>query len=130
VHELALADHLLRHVLHCAGTGGLTRVLRIELSVGRAQQVVAEALRTAFTVLSEDTIAAGAELVLVEEPLSARCEACGESFSPAIDDFTCPGCGRAAARLVGGTDVVLTSIEGEGEVDAECACEPRKETVQ
>jgi len=118
VHELSLAAAVIDHALDSARGAGLDRVRRVEVSVGAGRLVVPEALRTAFEVLSENTLVAGADLVVREEPLRAICEACGDEYTPCIEDYTCPGCGRAAARIVGGRDVVLTSLSGECDSDA------------
>jgi hydrogenase nickel incorporation protein HypA/HybF len=97
-------------VLDAAGGCGGRRVERVELAVGEMRLVVPEALEMAWQVVSEGTIAAGAELAVVEMPMEARCRRCGRRFAPRIDNYLCPGCGLADVDILAGDDIILKSI--------------------
>lgn len=110
MHEMSIADSVLSSVLAAAEGCGARRVERVELDVGQMRLVVPEALQMAWEVISEDTIAAGSELVVVEVPMQARCRECGRKFAPRIDDYLCPGCGQADVDILGGDDIILKSV--------------------
>ena len=117
VHEMAIATGLLRQVLAAAEAHDVECVEEVHVTCGVLRLVVPEALRAAFEVLSEGTVAAGARLEVTVEPAKARCRRCGEVFGVGVSRFTCPGCGQADVDIVDGDDIVLTSIvcrEGQG----------------
>lgn len=113
MHEMAIALALVEQLQRVAAEQRAVRIVRVELECGVMQQVVPEALRLAFAACSADTCAAGAELVVREEPLAAVCRACGQRYRPALDDYTCPGCRSAEAELVAGRDILLRAVECE-----------------
>lgn len=110
MHEMAIATGLLRQVLAAAEAHDVERVEEVHVTCGVLRLVVPEALRAAFEVLSEGTAAAGAKLEVTAEPAKARCRKCGEFFEAGIRQFACPACGQADVDIVGGDDIVLTSI--------------------
>jgi hydrogenase nickel incorporation protein HypA/HybF len=118
MHEMSIADGVLRAVLAAANEHGATRVERVELDVGQMRLVVPEALQMAWQVISDGTIAAGSELVADEVPMQARCRECGRQFAPRIDDYLCPGCGQADVDIIAGDDIILKSVVCEGNDDA------------
>jgi hydrogenase nickel incorporation protein HypA/HybF len=72
-----------------------------------------EALRFAFSMLAPDSPAAGAELVVEEEPACCRCRECGGS-SEVRDPFApCPRCGGMEVTIEGGRELLLSSLEVE-----------------
>ncbi len=113
MHELAIASALLDQVLEAARKASLRRVIAVEVRCGEARQVVPEALQLAFEAVSASTLAAGAALSIVEVALEARCRHCHRSFRARIDNYVCPGCGRADAELVAGDDIILQSLTGD-----------------
>ena len=128
MHEMSIADGVLRAVLDAAGGCGGRRVERVELTIGQMRLVVPEALEMAWQVISEGTIAAGAELAVVEMPMEARCRRCGWEFAPQIDNYLCPGCGLADVEILAGDDIILKSVvcdveqpSGDGKPNADNA---------
>jgi len=113
MHEMVIAEGLLRQALQSAGEHEVTRISRIEVVTGVLRLVVPEALRMAFEVLSQGTVAEGAELAITEAPPVARCRGCGREFGCEIGDFACPGCGAADVEFVAGNDIVLQSMTCE-----------------
>lgn len=110
MHEFTLATALVDQLLRIAAEHHATGVTSVEVRCGVLQQVEPESLRFAFEALVRETVAHGAELRIVPEPVAARCRACGREFAPGIDDYACPSCGRADAEVTAGRDVVLQSV--------------------
>lgn len=113
MHEFAIAGDIVRQVVEVAGQNALRPVTEVEVRCGAARQVVPDALVQAFEALAADTPAAGATLRVVEEPLRLRCRPCDHEFGATIEDYRCPRCGQADVRLVGGNDIILSSVTGE-----------------
>jgi len=111
MHEMSIAVGLIEGVLHAAEEAGAEQVESVELEVGLFQQVVPEAMRTAWEAVSENTPAQGAELRLTEVPAVARCRTCGARFEPNVEySFACPKCDQADVEIVAGRDIVLKSV--------------------
>jgi hydrogenase nickel incorporation protein HypA/HybF len=102
--EIAL-EHAARH--------GAGRIHRIALRVGDFSGVVPEALEFALDVVSDGTIAEGAQLEIVRVPLICVCTSCGSEFQPldGFFDFDCPQCHSMSARVRQGRELELDHLE-------------------
>src|SRR5437016_13145603 len=74
MHELGIAQEVVE--IACAQAHG-AQVKRIVLQIGKLSAVLPEAVRFCFDLCTEGTIAAGAELEIVEPAGVARCRMCG-----------------------------------------------------
>lgn len=113
MHEMPIASAIVEQAVQAAAPYGATHIRRIEVEIGRMRQIVPEALQVAFAVVGEDTIAQGAELVIVEINMLAECQECGRRFVPDISFYVCPACGQANVRMLAGNDMILKSLECE-----------------
>ncbi|MFH1843395.1 MAG: hydrogenase maturation nickel metallochaperone HypA [bacterium] len=112
MHEMFLANALLQQVLEIAGQHDLETVEEIEVEIGEGQHVDPEALAIGFEALSQDSLAAAAELRLTPVSLQARCRECETLFAPELLSFSCPSCRQADAEIIAGRDVILKSLSG------------------
>ncbi len=110
MHEMSIAVDLLKNVLSAVAEHGGGRIEKIEVTTGAFRQVVPEMLCSAFEVIAEGTLAAGAELKVTQEAVRAQCRNCGRSFACEAWEFLCPGCGQADVEIVAGYDIILQSI--------------------
>lgn len=110
MHELSIAMEIVRQVTEIARQHQAERVEEVEVEVGVLRLVQEEALRMSLVAAGEGTPAENARLVMTEIPVAAECRACGRSFAPELDDFTCPSCGQANARITAGNDIILKSL--------------------
>jgi hydrogenase nickel incorporation protein HypA/HybF len=117
MHEMSIAEHLIRSVEESARANAACRVIRVELEIGEMRLVVHDALRLAFEAVAEGTVAEGAELEITEIPVRMRCRECGEEFRSEIGNFVCPACGAAAGDVIRGNDIILTSMVCDVEDD-------------
>jgi len=114
MHELALADDLIRTVKHQLDREGITeRVLGLRLLIGPFSCVNPDSLRFAFSLLSSGTAMSGAALEFEKQPLILSCRRCGKTIE--CDDFLeqCPHCGAGEVFFDGERAVRLDSIEVE-----------------
>ncbi len=114
MHELSVAQRIVEIAEEQASKSGLARVTAIRVRIGGLTTVVPEALNFCFAFATEDTLAAGAELVIEEVPAEARCNSCGRVF-PVTDAWflVCPSCSSSDTALLRGQELDLLSIEGE-----------------
>ena len=116
MHELAIAEGLLKTVIEKAGEAGAHTVNRIDLVIGENSGVVDDSVSFCFELLAQDTIAAGAELVFRRVPFQLRCRQCGREFALPVDTpWTCPGCGVWDAAVTAGNEFYIESIEVDDE---------------
>ncbi|MEO0073677.1 MAG: hydrogenase maturation nickel metallochaperone HypA [candidate division WOR-3 bacterium] len=109
MHELAVTRAMLDQVLDEAQRRSARRVLHISLVVGEAASVVPDCVRFYFDILSEGTIAQGAEISFQRTPIRIRCPKCGREAA-GIEDLC--GC-NAGGEVISGTEMVIESIDIE-----------------
>ncbi len=114
MHEMsivqALFDQIEREVDQSGHSG---RVLQIHLVIGRLSGVHVDAIRFAYELLSPDSIASQAQLVIDQPRAVLRCTDC--RLEQEIDELTviCPSCGGSHVTIEGGQQLLLQSIELE-----------------
>lgn len=89
------------------------RVVRVNLTVGKLSAIVVDSLRFCFEVASADTPVAGAELVVEEISVTARCNDCTRQWTIEEPAFSCPFCDSARISLLSGRELDIRSIEIE-----------------
>lgn len=111
MHELSLMEEVRRQALAAAAAEGAGRIEAITLRVGELAGVESEALRFAFPVVMQGTIAEGAQLELENEAAICVCEPCGRSFHANEGCCDCPRCGTISRRLLSGTALRLVALQ-------------------
>jgi len=115
MHEAAIATAIIDQAVAAAAQHDVARICRIEIELGAMQQVVPEALGSAFEAASKGNLAEGAELKLTTVKAVARCRVCDCRFEPRIEElsFLCPQCKHADVQIVAGNQITLKSLECE-----------------
>ena len=111
MHELGLMESAIEAALESAEESGATRILQVNLRVGKMSGVDPDAMRFAFEVVSADTIAAGATLNIEEIPALCECATCGLNYAPESHDYSCPADREHRTRIVSGTELEIRSME-------------------
>jgi hydrogenase nickel incorporation protein HypA/HybF len=111
MHEMALAEGVLRIVQDAAKREGFRRVRAVWLEIGRLSSVEPEAMRFCFDAVTRHSVADGACLEIVETPGAAWCTQC--SAPAAIDTVgdPCPSCGSYQLQVTGGTEMRVKELE-------------------
>ena len=113
MHEMALAEDVLRIVEDAARREGLRRVRAVWLEIGQLASVEPEAMRFCFDAVTRDSVAAGARLEIVATAGAAWCTECRASVALAALGDACPRCGGYRLRVTGGTQMRVTEMEVE-----------------
>ncbi len=110
MHELGLSEGVLAVALQAARG---QRVERVRVRVGRLQRVAPESMEMAWRLVSEQTVAAGSHLEMVEVPLQLRCRSCGRE-GQAEDLVLCPDCGSSDVEVRDGDRIEVAEVELAG----------------
>lgn len=112
MHEVALADGMLRIALETAQSHGGGRITRARLQLGALSGAEPEALSFAFEIAARGTPAEGCVLEILRAPARLRCVTCGgehegELLAP------CPVCQALGFEVLRGREMWLENIELE-----------------
>ena len=114
MHEMSIVQALLEQVqLEIEKSGLHGRVRSLHLAIGRLSGVHVEAIRFAFELLSPDSIARDAELVIEEPQALLSCQDCDRETPIEELSANCPTCGSDNVAFRGGQELILQSIELE-----------------
>ena len=113
MHELSLLEGMIQGLQQEARDRGFVRVHQIRLEVGRLSGVEVEALRFAFGPATEDTLAEGAELVIIELPGMGLCRVCGAEVEVDSRYEACPVCAEGFVDVTGGTELRIKDLDVE-----------------
>ena len=113
MHELSITQSILEIAQQRATEAGASRIARINLRLGEWSGFVDDSIQFFFDILSEGTLAEGAELSLQRVSVRFHCRSCGTDFSPPEYDWSCPQCGSLGGELVAGREFYVESIEVE-----------------
>jgi hydrogenase nickel incorporation protein HypA/HybF len=114
MHEMGMCEAIVEAALHRAH-GRPVRAIRVRIGGHPVDPAVIE---QGVRMAAAGTVAEGAAVELVPEPLAVRCGTCGEesAVTSAMALAACPRCGAVDVSSVGREDVVLESITVDQEV--------------
>ncbi|MEV7807119.1 hydrogenase maturation nickel metallochaperone HypA [Microbispora sp. NPDC088329] len=110
MHEFGIAEAVVDAVERRADG---RRVRRARVRAGALLRITPQALDQAFCLAATGTVAEGAALDLVIEPVRLVCRGCGHSAQCADPLAICGLCGGIDIDLEGGDSLVLESIQLE-----------------
>src|SRR5919202_68623 len=111
MHEVSLGEAILDAVERRAAC---RKVRRVKVRVGTLHRVVGPALDQGFALVSEGSVAEGAELEMVVVPVTVTCRTCGEHHHDDDMTFVCLACGSNEVDVEGGEELMLESLELDG----------------
>ena len=113
MHELSIAQSLLKIVQDERKKHGVSRITRVSIRIGTLSTIVPEALTFSFEIITERTIAEGAGLDIEVVPARGRCQNCDIEFEMDKSFFLCPECGGIATEIISGKELEITHIEAD-----------------
>ena len=111
MHEIGVMQSVLDAAVAEAGKRNATRIHSIRLRVGAFAGVVPDSLQFAFEALIEDTMAAGASLVIERTPARCYCAACEKEFEIQEYLLQCPTCREFHVTMRSGRELEMVSME-------------------
>jgi hydrogenase nickel incorporation protein HypA/HybF len=117
MHELSVAESLIKIISEEMAKHGLSKLLSVKVVHGQISAIVPEALETAFEILTINTPFAGAAFSMELKPMVVRCRQCGQEFSPTQEErmiMPCPGCATELGHeIISGRELYIDHIEAE-----------------
>ncbi|GAB4305688.1 MAG: hydrogenase maturation nickel metallochaperone HypA [Myxococcota bacterium] len=111
MHELSIAQGIVRIAMKYAELHKAERVARIDITIGALSGVESEALSFCFPFAAEGTVCEGAELGVTIEKGKGSCEKCGASVEVSDLMTVCPACGNWPLKVEGGNEMLIKSLE-------------------
>ena len=106
MHEMGIA----MQIVEIAGSA-IPPVAKVNVRVGKLTAVVPSSLTFCFNIATQGTPLAGAELVIEEVPVVARCKQCGHEWIITGPDFSCEKCRAGEVDILSGRELDIVSIE-------------------
>lgn len=111
MHEMSLAEGIVRIVEDTAQANAARAVRAVWLELGALSHVELDALRFSFDVVKRGTVAQAARLEVVTTPGRAWCMPCGVDIAlPRLGD-PCPRCGSHQLQVTQGDEMRVKEIE-------------------
>ena len=113
MHELGIAQEIIRIVHDEADRKNLPRITAVALRIGALAGVDPEALRFGFEASVMATSLERTQLLIEWLPVKGKCRACGREFT--VDDlvFFCPACQSADIELTQGEELFIDHLVTE-----------------
>ncbi|MFH1710240.1 MAG: hydrogenase maturation nickel metallochaperone HypA [bacterium] len=111
MHELGLAEDILRKIKDEARSRGLSKVSYAKIKVGETLVTDRPELEQLFSMISTGTVAEGVKLDIVISPLKAVCGSCKKEFNPKVMRFDCPSCGSGSIQISSGKELLIEGLK-------------------
>lgn len=126
MHELSMADAMVKTVLDVAEKNNATEILEVTIEVGQLTMLNPEQLKFLLDVLVEDTLLEGSKINIEEVPVEIDCKTCNYEGLPNMDGsdhylaiVKCPECGGRNLEITAGRECNVKTIKIEQEDDAD-----------
>jgi len=111
MHEMSLAEAVVRIVTDRARAAAVDRITTVRLEIGALSHVEPAALSFAFEAVAPGTPAEGAALEITRAPGRARCDSCGTTVEIDRLGAACPACGAYGLTVLSGDELRVTEME-------------------
>ncbi len=113
MHELAVTESILAITLNHAEKAAARRVTDIHLVIGQLSSIVDDSVQFYWDMISENTLAQGAQLHFNRIPARMKCLSCGQVFEMPGRLEPCPTCQSYTLQVTAGEEFYIESIEIE-----------------
>ncbi|MBB6143841.1 hydrogenase nickel incorporation protein HypA/HybF [Silvibacterium bohemicum] len=113
MHEIGIANAIIEAGQAEAARRTGSKLVRIGIRIGTLAGVDSDALRFAFTALTQGTELDTVDFEIQSCPRRNRCLNCDHQFETAVYSEPCPLCASETIALVGGEELDLTYVELE-----------------
>ena len=110
MHELSITQNVLAIALRYAAEHDAKRIVEIDLVIGQLASVVDDSVQYYWDIISEHTVAEGAQLHFERIPVQLRCPHCATIYGLNYQDFACPTCHQSDGVLLGGDELLVKAI--------------------
>ncbi len=118
MHELGIAQTILKTALAELKKYPAARLQKAYVVIGRQHAILPQNMQFAYETLSQNTPAAGSELVIKIQEIAATCRGCQWQGIIQPPRYQCAACGQGDLELNGGDELYLESLEVETDEQA------------
>jgi hydrogenase nickel incorporation protein HypA/HybF len=116
MHELSLTKSILNTALRYAQKTDSRKIVTIALRLGILRDIKKEWVQHYFDYISRGTIAEGAEIMIMLNPIVCSCRDCGKEFEINGNylegkEIICPNCSTQNYTLISGAEFLIEGIE-------------------
>ena len=108
---MSLCESVLEVLEQQAKTQNYQRVTKVYLEIGALSSVDSEAMRFCFDVVMKDSLAADAQLDIIEVPGKAWCFDCSNQVEISLRYDECPVCGGVRLQVNDGEQMRIKALE-------------------
>jgi hydrogenase nickel incorporation protein HypA/HybF len=113
MHELGIAQEMLKIALDYAAKNHATRVIAFNVEMSAAADESEDSLRFHIETLARGTPAEGARVEITRVPTQMKCLDCGNEFALDSTEAVCPRCSGRRVRPLVRDEFKLASIDAE-----------------
>ncbi|MCG2785267.1 MAG: hydrogenase maturation nickel metallochaperone HypA [Anaerolineae bacterium] len=113
MHELAITESILEISLRHAQAQNATKITDLYIVMGQWSSVVDDSVQFYWDMISDGTIAQGANLHFERIRTELTCLDCGKVYQPDAETLPCPNCQSTRLKVTKGEEFRLDSIEIE-----------------
>lgn len=125
MHEMSVTESILEIVLRHAQDAEAMKVTDIHLVLGDLSTIVDDSVQFYWDMLSEGTLAEGAQMHFQRVQAEIECLDCGCTYRPSDHQLECPECRSINLKITAGEEFFVEAIEVE--LDGDIAHEPAGE---
>jgi len=111
MHEFSIVQNIVEIAIETASQNHVKSVRSVEVEIGQASGIVADAMDFAWESLIKDTPLRQASLVIKIIPLVVKCVECGLQYSPQEIYEPCRLCGALNPEILSGKELRVTAIQ-------------------
>jgi hydrogenase nickel incorporation protein HypA/HybF len=110
MHELHLAEDILRKIEEKAKSEGSSEISHIKVKIGQARFTHLDELKELLSAIVKETVAEPAKIDFEIIPLQSACAKCGQAFDARELRLDCAQCGSTDLRVVSGNELEIELV--------------------
>jgi hydrogenase nickel incorporation protein HypA/HybF len=111
MHELSITENILEIAINHANKAKALKISNIYLVIGQLSSVLDDSVQFYWDMISEGTIAQGANLHFKRIPVIMLCNQCDNQFTPPEGELRCPKCNSSQIAILQGEEFYLEAID-------------------
>ena len=111
MHEASIIMSILDTVCSQCVREGYEKITSIRLRIGKASNILPDALTFAFEIAQIDTIAHEADLLIESIPMGGYCKTCSHLFEFDKFIYKCPACQSTSIKIDKGFEMEIVDME-------------------
>ena len=111
MHELAVTEGILKICKEEQEKHKFERIKEIRIKVGELTGLVPSCIDYYFQIVSKDTVAEGAKIIVDKLPIKINCSECNFEGEIERGSYSCPKCNSFKIKITNGKEFYIDSLE-------------------